>query len=121
MGIVMDDSAKSIKPIGNMVLLRLVKVEKKPIESKSGLLISSENVATAGQTIGGSFGTVYRAYIDSVGKDVDLSKYDFKIGDWVVFNNMDVMGIDLPDPEDPLNIRKFGLTKPESIWAVYEE
>lgn len=120
-GIVMDDSAKGIKPIGDRVLLRLVEVEKKRAKTKSGIILPGQDQSSAGQAIGGSMGVVYRAYVDSVGEKVDLEKVNFKLGDWVVFNNMDVMGLDLPDPEDPTKILKFGITKPESIWGVYSE
>jgi co-chaperonin GroES (HSP10) len=120
-GIVMDDSAKGIKAIGDRVLLKLVEVKKKDTTSKSGLILPGRDAPMAGQAIGGSMGVVYRAYIDSVGEKVDLSKFSFKIGDWVVFNNMDVMGLDLPDPEDPSKVIKYGITKPESIWGIYQE
>lgn len=120
MAIVMDDSAKDVKAIGNTVILKLVEVQKKDLKSKTGLILPGKE-ASAGQAIGGSFGVVYRAYIYSVGEKVDLSQYNFKVGDWVVFNNMDVMGVDLPDPEDPTKTIKYGFTKPESIWGVYTE
>ena len=121
MGIVMDDSAKSIKPIGDRVLLKLVEVKKKEAKSKSGLILPGQENAAAGQAIGGSMGVVFRAYVDSVGEKVNLEECNFKIGDWVIFNNMDVMGIDLPDPEDPTKVLKFGMTRPESIWGIYSE
>lgn len=120
-GIIMDDSAKGITPIGDRVLLKLVEVKKKNGISKSGLILPGKDAPMAGQAIGGSMGVVFRAYVDSVGEKVDLEKINFKIGDWVIFNNMDVMGIDLPDPEDASKVLKFGITKPESIWGIYKE
>lgn len=120
-GIVMDDSAKKISPIGDRVLLRLVEVEKKQTILKSGLILPGQDKMMAGQAIGGSMGVVFRAYVDSVGEKVDLSTVNFKIGDWVVFNNMDVMGLDLPDPKDPMKVLRYGMTRPESIWGVYTE
>jgi hypothetical protein len=59
--------------------------------------------------------------VEAVGEKVEMDKMNFKIGDWVVFNNMDVMGLDLPDPKDSSKILRFGMTRPESIWGVYTE
>lgn len=122
MSIVMDDQAKGMKPIGDRVLLKFVEVEEKVEDkkTKSGIIMPGQKNQEAGQAIGGSMGVKYRAYVDSVGEKVNLDEVNFKIGDWVIFNNMDVMGIDLPDPEDPTKTRKFGLTRPESIWGLYE-
>lgn len=119
---IMDDSAKKIKPIGDRVLLKLVEVDRKQtVKRNSGIILVNQDLQSAGQAIGGSMGVVYRAYIDSIGEKVDLEKFSFKIGDWVVFNNLDVMGLDLPDPEDPSKVLRYGMTKPESIWGIYSE
>jgi len=121
MSITMDDQAKGMKPIGDRVLLKFVEVEaKEDAKSKGGLFLPGQTKEGAGQAIGGSMGVKFRAYVDAVGEKVNLDEYNFKVGDWVIFNNMDVMGIDLPDPDDPTKTRKFGLTKPESIWGLYE-
>jgi co-chaperonin GroES (HSP10) len=118
----MDSSAKSIKPIGDRVLLRLVEIEKKQGRTKSGLILPNQEMSAAGQAIGGTTGqVVFRAYVDSVGEKVKMDEVNFKIGDWVVFNNYDVMGLDLPDPSDPTKVIRFGMTKPESIWGIYKE
>ena len=117
----MDDTAESISVIGDRVLLRFEEVKKKEAKSKSGIILPGQDAFQSGQTYSGSMGAVFRAYIESVGEGVNLEEQNFKIGDWVVFNNMDVMSIDLPDPSDPMKTRKFGITKPESIWAVYKE
>ncbi len=122
MSMVMDDQAKGMKPIGDRVLLKFEEVVEKAEDkkTKSGIIMPGQVDPQAGQAIGGSMGVKYRAYIEDVGEKINLEDYNFNIGDWVIFNNMDVMGIDLPDPDDPSKVRKFGLTKPESIWGLYE-
>ena len=117
----MDDSAKKIKPIGDRVLLKFVEVEKKEAKSKSGLILPGKYENKVGQQVGSTGGTVFRAYVDSVGEKVDLEEVNFKIGDFVIFNNHDVMNVNLPNPEDSTKIIIYGITKPESIWGVYEE
>lgn len=122
MSIVMDDTAKDMKPIGDRVLLKFEEVVEKAEDkkTKSGIIMPGQVEQKAGQAIGGSMGVKYRAYVHAVGEKVNLDECAFKVGDWVIFNNMDVMGIDLPDQEDPTKVRRYGLTKPESIWGLYE-
>lgn len=118
----MDDQAKDIKPIGDRVLLKFEEVveEIKDITSDGGIILPGQQENKAGQAIGGSMGVKYRAYIHAVGEKVKTDEWAFKVGDWVIFNNMDVMGIDLPDPDDATKTRKYGLTRPESIWGLYD-
>lgn len=123
MSIVMDDNAKDIKPIGDRVLLRFEEVTEETEEKKTdaGLILPGQLKQKAGQAVSGSMGVKYRAYVAAVGEKVNIDDYNFKIGDWVIFNNMDVMGIDLPDPESKFGgVKKFGMTKPESIWGIYQ-
>ena len=118
----MDDSAVGIKPINDRVLLKFIPIEVESLKKrKSGLYIPGSDENAAGQAYGGAMGKKHRAYVHAVGKDVDIEKQEFKIGDWVLFNNMDVMAIDMPDPGDPDSKITYGLTKPESIWGIYEE
>lgn len=122
----MDDTAKNINPIGDRVLLKFeelyedrmmpvevvadadedVKVDKEPE-------MEMRNVPTG----------VFRAYVHSLGKGIDPSGIDFKVGDWVIFNGNAVTAIDLPDldnPEDFTKVRRFGMTTVEQIWGLYE-
>lgn len=117
----MDSGAKGIKPIGDRVLLRLKEIEKKIAVRPSGIIMPGQDMAAAGQAIGGSMGVVFRAIVEAIGDKVKLDEIKFKVGDWVVFNNMDVMGIDLPDPKDASKVLRFGMTRPESIWGIYLE
>lgn len=119
--IIMDDNAQGIKVISDRVLLEFRPVEEKEVVTKkTNLVLPGQKQSGAGQAIGGSMGVKYRAYVAGVGEKVNLDDYAFKVGDWVIFNNMDVMGIDLPDPENPMEVKKYGLTRPESIWGLYE-
>jgi len=117
----MDSAAKGIKPIGDRVLLRLKEVEKKIAVRPSGIILPGQDQMAAGQAIGGSMGVTFRAIVEAIGEKVKTDEINFKVGDWVVFNNMDVMGIDLPDPKDPGKVMRFGMTRPESIWGIYVE
>lgn len=121
MSMTMDDNAVDIKPINDRVLLRFTPVEVEELKQrKSGLFIPGKD-NDPGQAYGGAMGKKHRAYVHAVGKDVNMEEQEFNIGDWVLFNNMDVMAIDMPDPKDSTETITFGLTKPESIWGIYEE
>ena len=89
-----------IQPLGNMVLIRLER-EKERV-SEGGIVMPNKN------------NEVYvTPVVAAVGPDVDLRKYNFKIGSKVIYNDYDAKRI----------IAKrtvFILTKPESIWAVFE-
>lgn len=122
MAMEMDDSAVDIKPINDRVLIKFTPVDEKEelTQRDSGLFIPGKK-NKAGQAYGGAMGKKHRAYIYAVGKDVNLEEQEFDIGDWVLFNSMDVMAIDMPDPNDPTETITFGMTKPESIWGLYIE
>jgi len=118
-GIRMDDSAREIVPIGNRVLLQFKEIAQPQPEPEPKEVVEGEEPYQAPFVP-----PVLRAYIEAVGKDVDMKLYGFKIGDWVMFDGNSVTAIDLPDvdtPEDYSKIRRFGMTCPENIWGVYSE
>ena len=89
-----------IQPLGNMVLIRL-KTEKERV-SEGGIVMPNKSGAAYVTPI-----------VAAVGPDVDLRKYNFKIGSKVIYNDYDAKRIIAKR-----NI--FVITKPESIWAVFQ-
>lgn len=120
-GLVADtEGAIGITPVGDRVVIRFTPVEKKEKKTKSGLVLPGQDEEGVGQTYGGSQGQKHRAIIEAMGPDVDPKKVGFDVGDWVIFNNYDLMAIDFPDPENPTETITFGLTKPDSIWGIFK-
>lgn len=119
-GIRMDDTAKNIIPTGDRVLLRFEEIPQPQPEIPQEVL---DAAAKGDQEANIPYvPPVFRAYIDSVGPHVSMDEMGWKLGDWVVFNGADVMAIDLPVKGGEIGeVRRLGMTSPNSIWGVYEE
>ena len=115
----MDIQAQKIKPIGNMVLIKFYPIEEKEDFIKKGKLFVPGAEKKVGQEHSGSMGKKYRSYVEAIGEKVDPNECNFKVGDWVIFNNYDLMSLEIPRKDDPTEVDKYGLTKPESIWGVF--
>jgi len=103
----MISSIKSIKAVGEYVLLRLEKIEKNLFEkSKSGIFVMP-NTSTEKN--------FHRAYVHDIGPKVD-KEIGFAIGDIVVFNDYDAKYVGDFDRGG-----MFIVLKATSVMAVYEE
>ena len=105
---------KEIKATGKFVVCKVEEV-KSTVETvtESGIILQSEN--TDGQKINSKAGNGEKIrgvfIINSIGPDVELSKYGFAIGDEVVLNDYDCQVIGDKDTT-------FVLCKADSVKAV---
>jgi len=106
---------KNFKPCANQVLIRWIPTVKNtdPNMTDAGIVLLDGAKTT---NLGGKNVEVdeYLFQVIDVGENVDLEKVSFKIGDLVIFNEMD-MKI-LGDNDEKI----FCLTRDVSIMATYE-
>lgn len=104
-----------IEVCGKMVLLRFDEV-KRPEKSKKGIILPG---GATSQCMADQLNPkpIYRAYVAAIGPEVDLEKINFKVGDWVIYNDYDckTFVIDIFDRDS----KPWGITKTESIWGKY--
>lgn len=106
---------KEIKAIGNYVVLEAVPIkEKKEVKTAAGIIIPGKedeygtNINNATNT-----GKVKsKLVVKSIGSDVDLTKYNLKIGDEVYADNYDLQTIGDSDG------KLYSLVKVTSIKCV---
>lgn len=104
---------KNLVPQNDRVLIQYIEVDSSgemfKTDKKTGLVLPNNKSSDVSKS-----GGKYEARVFSVGENVDLNKYKWKIGDKIIFNEYDIMK--LQDEDDNI----WGLTKAESIWATYE-
>lgn len=104
---------KNLVPQNDRVLIKYIEVDSSgdmfKKDKRSGLILPNGQSSDISKS-----GGKYEARVHSVGNNVDLSKFTWKVGDKIIFNEYDVMKIQDEDE----NI--WGLTKPDSVWATYD-
>lgn len=106
----------SVEPCGKMVLLKFCKVEEKEemfVKGPSGILLPNGTVAGGAGPQQAQKSKFY-AVVDKIGPDIKPEEITFKVGDRVFYNDYDCKAFGDDDTT-------YGLTKAESIWAVYHE
>lgn len=83
---------ESVKATGKYVSLKMNEIKDTVVETKtkSGIILQED--VKVGQNVNNpNAGGKTRGYfvVESIGPDVDLDKYGFKIGDEVIFNDYD--------------------------------
>lgn len=106
---------KDIKAVGNYVVLEAIPiVEKKETKTEAGIIIPGKE-EEYGTNINNATNTgkvKSKLVVKSIGSDVDLTKYDIKIGDEVYADNYDLQTIG--DSEGKL----YSLVKVTSIKCI---
>lgn len=83
---------ESVKATGKYVSLKMIEIKNTVVETKTKTGIILQEDVKVGQSVNNpNVGGKIRGYfvVESVGPDVDLDKYGFKIGDEVIFNDYD--------------------------------
>jgi len=108
----------SVEPCGKMVLLKFYKVEEKEelfiAKGPSGILLPNGSVAGGTGPEQGAKKPRFYALVDKIGPELKPEELNFKVGDRVFYNDYDCKAFGDDDTT-------YGLTKAESIWAVYTE
>jgi co-chaperonin GroES (HSP10) len=102
----MGNRISNVEPCGKMVLLKFLEVKQDLYIMKGSLLVSNEKATDVKKKV--------YAVVEKLGPDIDASTISFKVGDRVFYNDYDCKTFGDEDST-------WGLTKVESIWAVYEE
>ena len=105
---------KDIKAIGNYVVLKMVVKEEDSEmykQKKSGLYVPNQQEESPASVSTGKL-ELKHALVHDIGPDVENA--NFKIGDKVIFNEYDLKNVGSKE-------NMFGITKAESIMAVYDE
>lgn len=99
---------KDFKALGEMVVIKFVKVKQKPKMTKTGIhldMIEQEDV--------------FDMVIHSIGPKAE--DYGFKVGDSVIVNDHDLKPYALDDEDDPSGDKiRYGVTRATSVWVVLE-
>ena len=98
-----------IIPCKDMILVEFKTIDEHT-ETPSGLIVPNDVKKAQKKFV---------AQIVAVGPEVKMEGKPWKLGTPIVFNQYDLMKVDMPD--DVGNIREFGLIQEKSIFAVYNE
>jgi len=97
---------KKFVAVGEMVVVAFEKAKKLKKTTKSGIvLLDDDNEPDK-----------YDAVVESIGNGV--KDPEFKVGDIVLFNDMDMKKFSEPNVADPANPIIKGITRAVSIWGV---
>ena len=103
---------RTLKALGEMVIIVFVAMEKKKRVTASGIELIGGH--------GSDDGPTYEAIIETIGNLVDLKTCGYKVGDSIVFNEHDIKQFEVPNLADPLNATRKGIISSRSVWGVYE-
>lgn len=95
-------SGKKIRAVGEHVLLEFERDFRELISSGGIIEPDKQNSSR------------FIAKVVSVGDKVDLTEWDFSVGDVVIFNNYDIKYL-----EEHESKQIYGIVKPQSVMAVY--
>jgi co-chaperonin GroES (HSP10) len=97
---------KKFVAVGEMVVVSFEKSKKLNKKTKSGIvLLDQDNEPDK-----------YDAVVESIGSGV--KDPEFKVGDIVLFNEIDMKKFIEPNPDDAANPFVKGITRAVSIWGV---
>ena len=105
----MANTPDKLRAVGEMVVIRFEEVKKERLKTAAGIEVFDKNEEPT-----------FEAIIDNMGDKVP-EDCGFKVGDSVMFNEIDLKMFEVADPNNVLKKVRRGVCRYSSIWGVFEK